>query len=130
MDELKQLKEDLERAWDNYEKKQNSLDIGTLSLQEWEAALNPYTEKINNINHKIKLIEDIEWGDIPEYGDLMTMKDWLYSVECGGFIDYDGHGNYSDGERLAENKMIKPSHVKNNRILKNPEFTHVVWFNR
>ena len=57
----------------------------------------------------------------------MTMEEWIDCVEGGGFIDYDGFGQYSDGESQYD-VWIYPSWVKQNRIDKT--FSHVVWYNR
>ncbi len=59
----------------------------------------------------------------------MRREDWIECVEGGGFIDYDGSGTYSDGERMS-NKTVHPSDVNADQLIKNEEFTHIVWFNR
>jgi len=66
-------------------------------------------------------------SEIPEYGDHMTMQEWLECVECGGFIDYDGWGNYATADKMSDKKLV-PSDVKKNNI--DESYTHVVWFNR
>lgn len=71
----------------------------------------------------------VEWNPIPKYGDLMTLEKFIACCEGGGFIDYDGSGMYSDGERES-NIPIWPSLVRDKMIIRNPEFTHVVWYNK
>ena len=63
-----------------------------------------------------------------EIGHLMTMEKWLECVSCGGFIDYDGYGNYSDGTHMIRGESVYPSMVKKKKIDK--EWSHIVWFNR
>lgn len=66
---------------------------------------------------------------LPNYGDHMTVEKWLQCVECGGFIDYDGHGALSNGTELSDIE-IKPSDISALK-LKIPSWaTHVMWFNR
>lgn len=66
---------------------------------------------------------------MPAYGDLMPTADWLACVESSGFIDYDGHGNLSDGTELSDIE-IKPSDITVFK-LKIPSWaTHVMWFNK
>lgn len=65
--------------------------------------------------------------EIPEYGDLMTMQDFVECVECGGFIDDDGSGNYSDGRHMTD-IGIEPSDVS--ALEHDTSWSHVVWFNR
>lgn len=84
------------------------------------------------------LLEGEHWEPIPEYGDLMTMEEFIASVKAGLFIDYDGFGNYSDGKRVLhrtlseendyEPLIVNPSDVKKGKIRKG--FSHVVWYNR
>jgi hypothetical protein len=66
-------------------------------------------------------------NEMPTYGDVMSLADFIESVEDGGFIDYDGHGYYVKDDK-ASNIMIIPSDVKFNSIRK--DFDKVVWFNR
>ena len=68
--------------------------------------------------------------DNPNYGDLMTVANFLVGVECGGFIDYDGHGNWSNGTKCLASHTVYPSAVKEG-ITKVPQWaTHIMWFNR
>ena len=88
--------------------------------------------------------ERIQFEEIPEYGDKMPIKHWIGTVEAGGFIDYDGHGNLATEDRMYE-LQVKPSFVKDKKITMAAigfdwdkkfdyeddwKFTHVVWFNR
>jgi hypothetical protein len=62
---------------------------------------------------------------------LYTIKEFITNCKCGGFIDYDGFGNYVkyvDGKMMGSNINIFPSDVKNKKIRK--DFTHVLWYNR
>lgn len=62
--------------------------------------------------------------EIPDYGDLFTLQDWLDCCNDRSFIDYDGFGCASDG-KLMTSKCYYPSE-RNNL----PESTtHIIWFN-
>lgn len=71
---------------------------------------------------------------IPEYGDLMTVDEYIGAVNCGGFIDYDGNGiaardGLCDGRNsiLEDHVAIFPS----DGLTYIPEdATHIVWFNK
>jgi hypothetical protein len=65
---------------------------------------------------------------IPNYGDLMPLSDWIEMVKMGGFIDYDGHGHYSDGIQMLGDVYVKPSDVKKGNV--DRRYSHIVWFNR
>ena len=42
---------------------------------------------------------EVNYEDSTEYGDFFTLKEFIDMCECGGFIDYDGHGNYATAEQ-------------------------------
>lgn len=64
-------------------------------------------------------------------GDLMTVDYFAECVRDGGFIDYDGVGDYVrevDGQRQVHMRRAYPSDFRENGA---PEgATHVLWFNR
>lgn len=62
----------------------------------------------------------------PNFGHVMTVEEFRESVEDGGFIDYDGWGNPSNGTHMDPNLTIYPSEV--DKIP--PDATHIVWYNR
>ncbi len=64
---------------------------------------------------------------IPEYADLMTMKNFVWFCKSGAFIDYDGHGNYANETHITGG-VIKPSDVMSDKYDKAQ--THVAWYNR
>ena len=70
---------------------------------------------------------EAKMGPIPDYGDHMTMVDFLECCECGGFIDYDGSGCYATAEQKTNIGVI-PSDVAKCKL--DPRWTHVVWFNK
>jgi hypothetical protein len=66
---------------------------------------------------------------LPSYGDHMTIERWLQCVECGGFIDYDGHGNLATETQLSD-IVVYPSDVTALKLKMPSWATHVMWFNR
>ena len=71
--------------------------------------------------------DDIIFQPIPGYGDLMSLDDFKEAVQDKMFIDYDGHGNLSNGKEMSTIRII-PSQVANFVF---PEWaTHIMWFNR
>jgi hypothetical protein len=63
---------------------------------------------------------------LPDYGDLMTIKDFRDACSVGALIDYDGTGYPVKDGKMARNVNVLPS--KRNRIPKSA--THVMWFNK
>ena len=65
--------------------------------------------------------------EIPDYGDKMTVDAYLYAVDCGMFIDYDGNGHIIRGDKMSYEVSIRPS----NNGTDIPEgITHIMWFNK
>lgn len=63
---------------------------------------------------------------LPDYGDLMTVKDFREACESGAFIDYDGSGH-----PVKDGKMMRTLDVIPSKLGRIPEdATHIMWFNR
>ena len=90
----------------------------------------PYSKICDSCRFKsymeVENMENAIWSDISDYGDLMTLDDFQEMVDCGGFIDYDGYGNYVLNGKES-NFITWPSKFKINR---DNRFTHIIWFNR
>lgn len=71
-----------------------------------------------------KLDGDLE--DIPEYGELMALQEFVEECVSGFFIDYDGSGYYATETQMTRIR-VKPSDVTHGKI---ENWSHVVWFNR
>jgi len=67
---------------------------------------------------------------LPDYGNHMTMAEFVHHVESGGFIDHDGYGHYAAATEMLREPSINvlPSMVKSGTLDK--QWTHIVWFNR
>lgn len=71
-------------------------------------------------------IDNPEFLDFPNYGDLLTKDEFLENVKYGAFIDYDGEGRLAT-ESQETNWCVWPS-IANSKW---PEWaTHVMWYNR
>jgi len=95
--------------------------------EEYQAYLRPERQQLNSLDRERRLIMPYELSEIPDYGDVMTLKSFLSCVKDGGFIDYDGFGHYiHDGQET--NIEIYPSDYRHNSI--RYEFKKIVWYNR
>ena len=128
-DRVKELQKEIDKIVKKREKAMKTFDFNKKSLVEWQQMLEPFNDQMRPLQFEKAQLTPIEWQNIGKYGDLMTLEDWIGCVKAGWFIDYDGHGYYSDGERES-NKIVYPSDVKHNHLLKNENFTHVIWYNR
>lgn len=75
--------------------------------------------------------------EIPDYGDHMSLDQFIQAVDQMAFIDYDGFGKLATDDDMS-NILIRPSDVFTKKektfkkkFLKITEgYTHIVWFNR
>lgn len=63
---------------------------------------------------------------IPKYGDLMTIQDFIENCEWGGLMDCDGYGYPVKNNLMNDQLNIYPSQ----RILIPKDATHIMWFNK
>jgi hypothetical protein len=99
--------------------------IGTIRTRNQRAQIKRSTEK----EIREEMMDKIKYGKIPGPEDcaFMSLKDFVYSVECFSFVDDDGVGYYATKDKMS-NLIAQPSAIKKGIINKN--FTHVVWFNK
>lgn len=64
---------------------------------------------------------------LSDYGDLMTVEDFLSAVEDGMFIDYDGSGCPVKDGMIDNDVLILPSLCPE---CIPPDATHIEWYNR
>ena len=90
------------------------------------------------IKKQIKMLQDvlkqkeprIKWGDIPDYGDKMTIAEYTEDVNTGCLMEDDGYGAYaSDTQMSYIDTDFYEGGIKKT-IKEYPEFTHVIWFNK
>ena len=89
--------------------------------------MKPLWSEYADVNRDLKLIKSYKLSDLPKYGELMTIEDFIDNVMYGGLIDYDGFGEYATSNQRS-NITIKPSDILSGKYRK--DFTHVQWFNR
>ena len=130
--ELKERVEKLEKEIEEIEDFLSSKDAEfmetTSSYEEYSEKRRPSTSKIATLDRQRRLIMPAVAGKkVGAKDDVMPIQDFIENCKCGGFIDYDGFGQYvRDG--VEYNVEIYPSDVKHNSIRK--DFDTIVWFNK
>jgi len=115
-DEINLLIDEKEKRWDNQR-----------PWNEYEEHMSPEWRRLSKLSSEARMIMPYELNEMSEYGDQMSLKEFLSNVKCGGFIDYDGYGYYTkDGKET--NVIILPSDVKHKKVRK--DFDSIIWFNR
>lgn len=117
--EIEKLNAKVSEVWNRME------DYPTYSL--FEKALEPYTSQIDAYDRELRMLMPVEYDDLPDYGTVMSLKEFIENVKSGGFIDYDGYGSYvKDGKE--SNITIYPSDIAYGVIREG--FDTIIWYNR
>jgi hypothetical protein len=129
---LAEIEVELEAAYEETERLEQTEppydgDDPSGSWEKYRAHMRPAWEKTARLGREKRMLMTPEFEELSDYGDVMSLEHWLECVNCGGFIDYDGHGRYvRDGKE--SNIEIYPSDVEHNSIRK--DFDTIIWFNR
>jgi len=129
MNELEKLEEEIDIWEKRYEEKENKWDwtSDAKTFEEYKHFLQPEISKLSELKRKLRMIMPYELSELPDFGDVMTLKHFIGCCKAGGFIDYDGYGHYvKDGKET--DILIFPSDVKHNSIRK--DFDTIIWYNR
>lgn len=99
------------------------------SYEKYSEHMKPGWQKQRKLGREKRMLMTPEFRDreIEADDDVMSLKHWLGCVACGGFIDYDGYGNYVRDGKIS-NIEIYPSDVKHNSVRK--DFDTIIWYNR
>lgn len=84
-------------------------------------------EKHAKLNREKRMLMIPEFEKLSDYGDVMSLESFIECVKSGGFIDYDGSGNYVR-EGKESDISIYPSDIKHGAVRK--DFDTIIWFNR
>lgn len=123
---LKEIEEEIDALNTIIDKKEKKWD-NSRSWDDYSAYMSPEWKALAKLDREKRMIMPYELSELSDYGDVMTLEEFIGCVKCGGFIDYDGHGYYvKDGKET--NIMVIPSDVKHKSIRK--EFDTIIWFNR
>lgn len=68
-----------------------------------------------------------DMSPLPEYGDLMTIEEFVDGVEHGLFTDDDGKGFYATEDEMTDIE-VPISDVREG--IYGHRWTHVIWFNK
>jgi hypothetical protein len=99
----------------------------TMRFEDYMAYSESQSGYLDSLSRKMRLLQKPKFSEIPDYGDLMKISEFIECCESGGFIDYDGYGKYSRMGRISD-ITIYPSDIEAGEFRK--DFDHVVWFNR
>jgi hypothetical protein len=72
-------------------------------------------------------MENLKLNPIPDYGEHMTLDQFVWTCQIGGFINDDGSGEYATAHQVT-NIIVHPSDIRKGNI--DRRWSHVVWYNR
>ena len=69
--------------------------------------------------------------EIPNYGDLIEIQDWLHDVVLGLYTDEDGTGNWVKDRKMTESlgDPVCDKYAISDAVM-DYGVTHVCWFNK
>jgi hypothetical protein len=123
------LKERLDKAREKYDlKSKDAFSSNLSSWREFENFIENEVRELEDASREYRLNKEPKFvNSVPDYGDVIPLSTFIENVNSGGFIDYDGSGEYiKDG--MMSGITIKPSDVKNGMARK--DFDSIVWFNK
>lgn len=123
---LETLQKELEFALEADRNRWNDAPSG-MDFSEYSKYMGETSDKVRELDGQIRMLRDPVYSDIPDYGSVMSLKEFLDYVDEGMFIDYDGSGNYVKDGKMSDID-IYPSDVNRGVIRK--DFDTIIWFNR
>ena len=123
----KEWYEELDGEYTNIEHELSKEDPDA-GYSEYLEFLEPEQSELVKLERERRKIQPYVLSEISDFGDVMSLKDFIGNVKCGGFIDYDGFGYYVKNGKESDIE-IHPSDLKNG-VIRDDEFTEMIWFNK
>lgn len=123
---LEELEKEYKIASEKHSQRFHDAPLG-MGWSEFDEYMSVTGKVVVNLSREIKLLKEPQFEEIPNYGDVFSMEDFVTNCLSGGFIDYDGSGNYARDGKMS-NISVSPSDITSGRYRK--DFDSVVWFNK
>lgn len=72
--------------------------------------------------------KEVEFLEIPDYGDLFTMDEFLEHCKSGLIMNDDGSGYFALEDKWTRDLRVYPNTFPTTPI--RPLYTHIIWFNK
>lgn len=118
--EIKKLCDELK-----IEEKDKAWDFDKPFGEYWEH-VKPEKGKMGELYREERMIMSYKTSELPDYGDVMTLKEFIGACKATLFVDSDGYGCYVADDKITDIE-IHPSDV--GRGMLREEFNKIVWFN-
>jgi len=124
------LDQQIELLEDAIEQKMDSFDpdVHGHTFQDFHDFREPEQSELSAL-YRIRRFHQVpQFEPMDDIGDVFSIEEFEAMCEAGGFIDYDGYGNYCKDGKMSD-VMVKPSDIKHG-IFRKDEFDSVIWYNR
>ena len=122
-----QLRKELDEAVRADSMAFNEAPMG-LDYDGFQDYMSKTSDEVERISREYRLIKVPVFGEEPDAdADIMSIENFIECCNDGGFIDYDGFGEYMKDDKLSD-ICIYPSDVSHNMVRK--DFDTIVWYNR
>lgn len=127
MNKTQKLEKELEKVREEYKNYFDENFGKTSDFEEFGSMIEPFENKIREIELEIRLIEIPKYNQISQFGNHIHIDEFIKLSKEKSITDYDGYGKYATSSNMS-NILIYPSDVFKNKIRK--DFSYVVWFNK
>jgi hypothetical protein len=121
---------ELEQLSNKIDEKRNEFvwdDKNPNLMKDFQKVASKQVKKYSKLSNLKRLHKKPTYDELPDYGDVMSLEEFVECCNCGGFIDYDGSGNYVKDGKISD-ISIYPSDVTKYKIRE--DFDTIIWFNK
>lgn len=100
-----------------------------LSHDDYLKKMKPYSAKTRRASRAYRKVKSYKLDDLPDYGDVMPLDEFIDCCKHGTFINYDGYGYYVKDGKQTDIK-IHPTDITEGKMAIRKEFDTIIWFNK
>lgn len=127
LEQIKKAMDEIEKTLQEREEEFFAVSQKSGGYPMYEELRRPYTSRWSKLDREYRMLMVPEFEELPDYGEVMSLKDFIEECKSGNFIDYDGFGHYVKDNKESSIK-IYPSDIEHKSI--RPDFDTIIWFNR
>lgn len=127
MTRIEEIEEEEDALYADLQESENDPANRNESFDQFEARRKPFMIKFDKLSRERRMLIIPTFEPLEKDHHIMSLEIFIETVKSGGFIDYDGYGEYvKDDQRSGI--IIFPSDVAHNAIRK--DFDTIVWYNK
>lgn len=99
----------------------------TLAISSYNVYIQETLQNVKRYSRILRTTIEPEFTPLPSYGQLMSLRDFMYFVGSAFFNDPDGYGLYVRKDKVS-NIEIYPDDMLHGAI--RTDFESIIWFNK